>query len=181
MNIKPIVTKIKKERLKMDLTASNDISNENDVSKEGLNGLGGWLIFIIFGFIASIIQNFMSMKSIIELYETGIIKSLLDTQHQNYNVILFFLVNFELVGVAIAIIATIAALVMYFKKKSLFPKFAIGVILYSIIFSVFDIYLLLNLGISSDILAYFVGAIFGGSIKIAYFLKSVRVKNTFIN
>jgi len=167
----------------MELTTTNEISNENDVSKEGLNGLGGWLIFIIFGFIASIIQNFMSMKSIIELYKTGIIKSLLDSQHEYYNVKLFYLVNFELVGVSFAIIATVAALVMYFKKKSLFPKFAIGIILYSLIYSFLDLSFcyLIDLGVSSNIIEQFVGAIFGGCIKITYFLKSVRVKNTFVN
>ena len=125
--------------------------------EEKIQGLGGWLILPIIGLFISILVLLSDLSTVLSTYEmSGYIA---------------FVCLLDIVWLSLAIIS----LVMIFRKKSSTPQWVIGFYITSIVLTTFVAI------ISGDYYSRLPAQIIGSIIWISYFLKSKRVKNTFVN
>jgi len=124
--------------------------------KEKLKGIGGWLIIPIIGLFLSIILVLYDLLSMNAIYEFD-----------------FYIGLLSLLDIGLLILV-ITSLVLVFNKKKSAPKLIIAFYITNIILQTVVAVLIEDY---SGIAAPWVG----GAIWILYFLKSKRVKNTFIN
>ena len=126
--------------------------------EEKLQGLGGWLILPIIGLSLSVL-----------ILITNIIAVNIMPEFNSQNIILSFLYGALLVFVIISLFSI-------FKKKKYVPKMMIFFYVTIFAISLFIDFLTNNFSIPG-----LIGSIIGGTIWILYFIKSKRVKNTFVN
>jgi len=122
---------------------------------EKLEGLGGWLILPIIGLFITIPVLLYDLLSTNATYEF------------NFYIGLLSFIDIILLGWAII------ALILIFNKKKSAPKviiyfYIINIIIQGVLASMINEY------------TYFIRATIIGIIWISYFLKSKRVKNTFV-
>lgn len=152
-----------------------------------LKGLGGWLILVGFGRVVSILQSiFMMFTLFIPFFTSGALEELASPISQAYSPLWIPVSYFELSGNLIVLGLHIALAVLFFMKKRLFPKLFIGTYAFLSVFSIIDALILeyiqstmaydLNLDTATTIITPLIVA----AIWIPYMLKSVRVKNTFV-
>ncbi len=123
--------------------------------KEKLKGIGGWLILPIIGLFLSIFF---------------ILYDLLSTNSQyQFNAYIGILSSID-VGL---LIFTVTCLILIFNKKKSAPKFVIAFYITNIILQGTVAFLINDYsGVTRTVIA--------GAIWIPYFIKSERVKNTFV-
>jgi hypothetical protein len=152
-------------------STSQSASIKNNNTKE-LSGIGGWLLIPAIGLI------FAPIKSVASFY-LGI------NMIKNFSPELLDDPRFWLIGLIdiVNIVAGIIIAVFFFKKLILAKKAIIGLMLAVMFFTICQT--LLNISIFGEgdfeFFKPVLHAIVFGSIWIPYFLKSKRVKNTFVN
>lgn len=156
-NIKTVGTTIKDIVAPPDYKALAEANKKFKDKEEKIQGLGGWLILPIIGLFISILVILYDLSTILSTYEMG-----------GY---IAFLCLLDVVWLSLAIIS----LVIIFRKKSSAPQWVIGFYITSIILATFVAI------ISGDYYSQLPGQIIASIIWISYFLKSERVKNTFVN
>jgi len=159
------------------------INTEDNISR--LNGIGGWLILVIIGLSATIIKGIYSLLNFYyPLYSKGTLQALSAPSNKYYSPLWGPVITFEAVSGCIFILLAMSALLLIFLKKKFLPKFMITLYLLNFIFSIIIYILTLQLPtIDGSTLVNSKGLINGVvtcSIWIPYFLRSERVKNTFI-
>lgn len=166
--------------------AANNSSSSATVPDRQLQGLAGWLILVGFGIIISTIKAIALLAS---LYKPYINSDLLDkiTNSNSPTYIPNFVVLFsvETVFNIFIVFASIYLIYLYFTKKKVFPKYFIFINLLTILSVPIDGYLTSIIIPNENILDQetiksFFQSLVSGAIWIPYMLKSVRVKNTFI-
>ncbi len=152
-----------------------------------LKGLGGWLILVGFGRVVSVLQSFFIMFTMfIPLLTNGTLKELSSPVSEAYSPLWIPTIYFEFGGNLIILGLHIALCVLFFMKKRLFPKLFIRTYIFMLAFAIIDAMILryLQSTITFDINANSfveIFQIFGVAvIWIPYMLKSVRVRNTFV-
>lgn len=165
------------------------LGGTND-SKEP-KGLAGWLLLPILGLFVSIFVAFRLFKdgSLI-LFEPEIWVAFITPGTLFYHSIWVPVIVFGALIQVSMITVSIAALVAIFKKKRFVPRLMIGLYLLGIILAAVDIILgvfflpalvpELYKQVESESFVKAIGSAVGAAIWIPYFLKSRRVKNTFI-
>jgi len=129
----------------------------NEVEKENkIEGIGGWLIIPIIGFFITIIINFLAVINLFLSYSF--------TDAVNSVLLYLILITFSII-----------ALNMIWKKRK-DAKFWCIVAL-----SFYGIINLATSFLNGDGSPYILGGMVGTILWITYFIKSKRVKNTFIN
>lgn len=150
----------------------------------GISGLGGWLILVQFGLIMSLIALLVQTPSYyFDVIDDWIV--LTSKASELYHPLWGITVVFELLYNTLLIGLLIYTLVMFYRKKSIVPRLMI--ILYSTHFisCIIDFVLIHLNPIASQmddgllIMDVFRAAI-TFAIWVPYFLKSKRVKNTFV-
>jgi membrane-bound metal-dependent hydrolase YbcI (DUF457 family) len=166
----------------MELEKDSEL-NDNNHLNVGIKGLGGWLILVGLGYFVGIIRCSILVKQILDLYSDGSMGILSNPQNDNYDSLLYLLINFELIANIVFIIALVGALFFFFLKKKIFPKYAIMFIVVTNLFALLDMFM--GKGIGLEVLSTerskLIGGLIGVVIWISYFIKSERVKNTFVN
>jgi len=149
--------------------------------KENYTKIGGWLIFIIIGYVTSIYDNINLIKDSINFYLDGTINLLLDKSSDSFFPEAVKVINFEILLEIILVGMIIYAFILMFRKNKKFPNFAITLIILSNLFAIIDYFLCNRVGIifSSQQWGMLVGSLVGGIIWIIYFKKSKRVKDVF--
>lgn len=165
------------------MSQANEILIEEQCPNDGPQGIGGWLVLILIGYIFTLFSNVLMILKIYNLYVDGVIEVLTEKKGDYYNPELYLLINFEMVINVLIFLFIVLILIFLFRKNRLYPKLAISLIIGSNIVGGLD-YLfcyLIGLETAGIELAQYVGRLIAGVLWIVYFIKSERVKNTFLN
>ena len=173
-----------KEQKELESTAP-DVSYTKE--EENIEGLGGWLFFVGLGIVFSpliIIAQTFSMCS--DIFSNGTWEALTTQGLETYNSFWKPIVLGEIAVNCGSVFAWIFIGFLFFSKKKIFPKWYIGILIFSLVFIFVDA-LLIKLILSS-------GSIFDNKTKHEfsraliftviwswYMLVSKRVKVTFVN
>jgi len=155
----------------MKIGAANQITQVS-ADAQKLTGIGGWLILPVIGIFLTILMGFIAI-----MLDRSILSNLSSSDR------LIRVLYFELFMEFTFAILPIFALVLLFKKKKAFPKFMVCLFIVICIFHITDIawgFSVLPEG-GAGASAYVFFRIIATAIWIPYFLKSKRVKNTFVN
>ncbi len=156
-------------------------------------GIAGWLILIVAGLLlVPILRLYALYQSYMTVYDTPAWSLLTEQGNPMYHA--WFAPTFFIgAGVDyVIILLSLIALWLLFKKSPSFPKFMIyfltGVTVYAIADGFITNWIFSSLPISDEMLVYIknqsyrqqIGSLVSALILIPYFLKSKRVKATFL-
>ncbi len=150
---------------------------------EKYNKIGGWLLFLVFGWCFSLFKQFTSIFDIMEMFKNGTFDILRDVNSEFYNPNVVPLIQYEFIGGILCIIGIFYGLMLMFKKSIKFPKYAIIFLILVQAASVIDIVwgYAIGIEITSELVGQVIGGIIAAIVWISYLKKSVRVEQTFIN
>lgn len=151
------------------------------------SGLGGWLILPMLGLILSPIKlGAMLATTYYPIFSEGYWEVLTNPGSEAYHALWAPLLIFEIVGNSGFLIGAIVLLVFFFQRHHRFPTLMIWFLGLNLAFVGIDFFaadLIPAVAAAPDpeSTQELIRAITGAAIWIPYFLKSVRVKNTFTN
>ncbi len=151
-------------------------------------GIKGWLVIVAIGrILAPLILLYNIFIATLPLFTSGMLEELSNPANEYYSPLWKPLVMFELVGNILFLILNVVLLYWFFAKKKKFIAGFIATILSSLIFNLFDVFLMMQLqstyatDLGLDYASVIIGPAVNFLIWVPYVLKSLRVKNTFIN
>ncbi|MDQ0165969.1 DUF2569 domain-containing protein [Bacillus horti] len=162
-----------------------DIKKEFDKKTKQVSGLGGWLILPHLGLILTIIlhtYNLLeySLPALLPLTWEPLTTPGSPYYHPLWGPVLIY----EAILTLAYILFAVVAIVQFYRKKAILPKLMIIFYAGSLLFSVVDIILvsqLPDMTITAEDQKE-IGRLLGMcAIWIPYFIRSKRVKNTFVN
>lgn len=175
----------------------NQVQENNNTSAQGqapqyllkpsVEGLGGWLVLVQISMYFSLITiTYLLFNHIFPVFEPEIWNMITDKGSAAYNQSLVQLILFETVVNVLFIIALVFALFLLYRKKKAFPKLMIGYILFSLLTSIVDYVAvsqieILAQGNDGTFMREVTRSILYACIWIPYFIRSKRVRNTFVN
>ncbi|OMF37757.1 hypothetical protein BK133_04260 [Paenibacillus sp. FSL H8-0548] len=170
----------------MESGTSEQIVREKHQVPLGISGLGGWLVLVHIGLYGSIVGLFVLLfqYSLPAIYpETW--EFLTSKSSEVYHALWGPAIIFELVYNILLILFSVYSLIQFYRKKAIFPRLMIIFYSVSFIVGVIDSVLLYQIPLAremedSTIISDAVRPFLTCAIWIPYFLKSVRVKNTFV-
>jgi hypothetical protein len=161
--------------------------DSSNIEPEGPSGIGGWLILIAIG---RILSPLIILATILNTYLPVILSDKLNMLSRpgsiNYSELWKPTIFFEFGYNIIVLILGVVLLFLFFGRKRIFPKAYIGLVIFSIIFSTIDVILMakiqssISINVNTNATNQIIRQIVTAAIWIPYFLKSVRVKNTFV-
>ena len=140
-----------------------EASGKND---KKYDSIGGWLILVSIGLAGTTIGNLVEVVQCFALLGSD-----------DGSLSMSFLICTMLESGALAI-GALVGLVLMFRRSSMFPKYAIGLTVVSLLFSLGD---LVFMGSDQDTNSELVGSLARCAIWIPYFIRSKRVEKTFVN
>ena len=158
---------------------------EHSMKRPDLCGLGGWLILVGFSLVTSL---FLVGKRLFDLYSfiTGEEWFLFTNTHSEfYHPMWKPCIFFETSINIILFLLLITLIICFFTKKKSFPKLMIFMYMFVVITSIIDYILILQIPLiyeagDTSTFSAIIRASITASIWITYFIKSIRVKNTFV-
>lgn len=169
-------------------TSSQKISNATPAASNyqpapKLEGLGGWLILPMLGFIISIFylpfSFWVTYPDIFAYWD-----ELTNPASSAFIPLFKELIYFEVLGNVLLYGTLLFLCYLFFTKKRLTVRVSIFFYLFSLVLIITDIILakqLLSVPVESTDIRDIFRSVIACAIWIPYFLKSVRVKNTFVN
>jgi hypothetical protein len=153
--------------------------------QDNYDKLGGWLIFVALGLILAPVMLFLTSSEIARIFATGSWSLLVTPGSEYYNSLNAPIIIFDTVCNTILFIYSIVNLVYFFRRKKLFPKLIIFFYVINLIFIFVDYYLnslLPAVKADPSLQSYddLIRAVINAAIWIPYFIKSKRVKATFV-
>jgi len=152
-----------------------------------LRGIGGWLVLVAFGIIASPVRILYDMSTELPAYQADRWALLTTAGSSAYHPMWGPLLVFELVANLGLLVASLVVLVLFFQKRSNLPRVFIVFMVSAVVVQVVDVGVLsavramgADLPASPGANATFARTVFGAMIWCAYFVKSERVKMTFV-
>jgi len=152
----------------------------------GISGLGGWLVVVQ-------IYLYLSFFSMIALFYQNILPILLDPTSldllivegsESYHPYWLPMIMFDIAMSVLFIFYFIYVFISLYRKKAIFPKLMIVLYAVGLAINVIDYFLMAQIPQISDTLTGSMRDILkqaiGCAIWIPYYIKSVRVKNTFV-
>lgn len=161
----------------MNLEVHNE-KNENTCFNK--SGLGGWLILPQFGLFTTAIMLILGILSLDVAYFNGEAWDILSDQ-PGYRAYVIFSIIYNIS----MLIFTIFSIVQFYRKKAMLPRLMIILYTVAISMSILDLIMLQQLTFVTDeemktLITNLGRNIIAGGIWIPYFIKSKRVKNTFV-
>lgn len=163
------------------------ITNENKKITKEVSGLGGWLILPMLGLFLMPVKVAHLLATVhIPIFSEGYWKLLTSPESEAYNPLWAPLICFEIAGNLFFGCFAIYLLYLFFRKNYRLPKKYIIFLITNIVFIVtvhFAVGLIPEAAdpdTDSQSMKEIVRAIIAASIWIPYFLKSERVRNTFV-
>jgi hypothetical protein len=150
-----------------------------------LNGLGGWLVLVGLGLVFSPCVLLFNLDHSIGSFSLWKWHALTNPDGVSYQPIWGPLLTLEFLGQITILTLDIFAIVLFFQKRRIFPRWFIALLAVNALFVVADaigaqfmktVSPALTASLSRNIMRSFIGC----CIWIPYMLKSLRVKTTFI-
>lgn len=149
------------------------------------DAIGGWLILVGFGIVLS---PFSMLFTIITqgYFEKEVWASITTNSSPNYNPALAAFFLFELLLNVVMLVFSGLTAILFIKRRSSFPRLAIIFYVSNFLFITVDslIYMSLNISADSDLKDLYTQAarsFISMAIWVPYFLKSERVRETFVH
>lgn len=153
--------------------------------QDNYDKLGGWLIFVALGLILAAVLLFLTSSSIAQIFASGSWSLLTTPGTEYYNSLNAPIIIFDASCNTILFIFSVINLIYFFRKKKLFPKLLIIFYIINLAFIFVDYYLnslLPAVQADPSLQSYddLARAVINAAIWIPYFIKSKRVKATFV-
>jgi len=151
------------------------------------SGLGGWLALVILGMFATLVHvTWMLCQLHLPLVLNGTLAKLSDPQHPAYHPLWVPLFCVEVLANLSTLALTVVVLVLIFKRSRFAPAAAIALYVYGVVLLVGD-YLMWQLipamraqPVDPSVIRELGRSIVVTLIWVPYFLRSRRVRNTFV-
>lgn len=161
----------------MNLEVHNERNENTSFSK---SGLGGWLILPQFGLFTTAIVLILGILSLDVAYFNGEAWDILSDQ-PGYRAYVIFSIIYNIS----MLVFTIFSIVQFYRKKAMLPRLMIILYTVAISMSIIDLIMLQQLTFVTDeemksLITNLGRNIIAGGIWMPYFIKSKRVKNTFV-
>lgn len=164
-------------------------TNESAVPRQ-ISGLGGWLILIQIGLIYSLLSDILQVAGN-GIFNATTWDKLTDSAYDSYNSLWKPILVTQLAFYSVFTLFVLFTLISFYRKKKYLPKLMIAYYAVSFLFSVVNFILVMqidNLEKATDVpitqtslvTGLVISAIISG-LWIGYFIRSKRVRNTFIN
>lgn len=152
----------------------------------GVSGLGGWLIIVQFGLLTSLVGLFIQMPEFYaSVFDSEYWRALTSKSSELYHPLWGITIVFETLYNTFFIGLLIWSIFMFYRKKSIVPRLL--VILYSsqFISTIIDFVLIYQNPIAAQmddglLFMQLFRSLVSFAIWVPYFLKSKRVRNTFV-
>lgn len=154
--------------------------------EENVEGIGGWLVLVALGVVFSPIRIVLELFSIYSgLFSDGTWEFLTTPSTELYHPLWAPIILGELFINGALVLAWIVAIFLFFSKKRIFPKWYIGILLFTLVFIILDAFAIKvvlpsELAFDDETAKELVRSIIASLIWIPYMLVSKRVKATFI-
>jgi hypothetical protein len=148
-----------------------------------LRGLGGWLVIPGFGLVVTPIAVLVTLSSGIESYAADNWALLTTFGGESYNALWAPVLLFELVSQIGVFVFGILLTILFFRRRSSVPSLYIGFQLISTVQLIVDQVLVNSIpqaAVGAANAGQAIGSVLGAMIWIGYFMKSERVRNTFV-
>jgi len=152
-----------------------------------LRGIGGWLVLVALGIIASPLRILYDMSTELPAYAADRWALLTTAGANGYHPAWGPLLVFELMANIGLLVASLVVLGLFFKKRSSLPRVFIGFMVSAVVVQLIDVGMMsvvramgADLPDAAGTNATFARTIVGAMIWCAYFVKSERVKMTFV-
>jgi hypothetical protein len=157
---------------------NNEMQNNQDSGLEpSLTGIGGWLALVAIGTVLNpVLMLAAFLPGFSPVLKDGTLLGFLET-----NVMLFSLLVFEIIGNAAMIALSITVAILFFKKSSACPRWIITFYIGYLAFQIIDTVAAGSITNQSMEYSGLLRPMLTTVIWTVYFLKSQRVKNTFVN
>jgi len=157
-----------------------------ETTEKKLEGIGGWLVLIAIGLMISPIKTGVALvRDVFPAFNAGVWDKLTTAGSQAYHPLWAPLLIMEMAGNIIFILFPLAILFLFFSKKKFTPLFIIIFLLSNLTFVIVDYLFAMRIPLVAsmpdettpvEIIRMAVAC----AIWVPYFLRSKRVKNTFV-
>jgi len=155
--------------------------------EKNLEGIGGWLILVAIGIIVTPIRLIVLMMSTYpEIFSTGVWEALTTQGGEAYSPLWAPVLIGEILINSGMLLIWLYMAYLFFSKKVVFPKWYIGLVVFSLAFIIADAFAI-KLVLPSepvfdpDTIKELMRSLFMVVVWVPYMLISKRVKATFIN
>jgi hypothetical protein len=149
-------------------------------------GIGGWLILIAIGLVADLLQVSNGMLQMIKLIEGPAWTRLTDPTSRAFHPYFKTAIIYQAVAACFFLIITLTAVMLFFGRRRLFPKFFVVTVPLAFVVSFVGHYLWGQIPVIANTPAHattgwvLAGHFIALHIWIPYFLVSKRVRRTFV-
>jgi hypothetical protein len=157
-----------------------------DNEERKLEGIGGWLILVAIGIIGTPIRQIILMMIYPEMFSTGVWEALTTQGSEAYDPLWATILVGEILINSGMLLAWLYMVYLFFYKKVVFPKWYIGLAVFSLAFIIADAFAVKLVMPSEavfdpDTIKELMRSLFMVVVWVPYMLISKRVKATFVN
>ncbi|RJE90260.1 DUF2569 domain-containing protein [Paenibacillus sp. 1011MAR3C5] len=168
------------------MEAKTQATQDNQPYPQLISGLGGWLVLIQIGLYVTMLMLIFQLMSTVNIFGDGTWELFTDKSSMIYHSMWKPLILFEIIYNVLFFAFCIFILVCFYSKKAILPRLMIIYFGLSLLVGIVDYILLMQIPFARELED-------GGSIRdmiraavtfliwIPYFIRSVRVKHTFIH
>jgi hypothetical protein len=155
--------------------------------EKNLEGIGGWLILVAIGIVVTPIRLIMLMMTTYpEIFSTGVWEVLTTQGSEAYSPLWAPILIGEILINSGMLLAWLYMAYLFFSKKMVFPKWYVGLAVFSLIFIIADAFAIKLVMPSEpvfdpDTIKELMRSLFMVVVWVPYMLISKRVKATFVN
>ena len=161
-------------------------STIRQAGEEGPVGLGGWLVLVALGLILNPIRLLVFLvQTYPPIFQTGAWEALTTPGSESYHQLWAPLLIFEVAGNIAVIVASLALLVLFFRRSRHFPKLFVAFALINLVFVILDAWLgslvITDEPMFDPVTARELGrSLIAVLVWVPYMFRSRRVRNTFV-
>lgn len=152
----------------------------------GPKGLGGWLVLVAIGIIATPIKlTLLLLNTFLPMFKDGTMQALTTPGSEHYHPLWIVIVGYEALGNGLFIMAFIGLAVLFFSRSRRFPRLYIVALLANLAFLLGDevigsqIPAVVASG-NTESIGEIAKSLVACCLWVPYMLVSKRVKNTFV-